>query len=498
MNRLLKTLLFLAYALASSLAHGQQGKDTPYVDKQIDPAKSFWLEHVHYPYPVQFAKVADAQGRQWELAYIDVFQGAAEAKDKAPVLVLLHGRAMNSAYWGELMRQPLAAGWRVVAIDWGHSGKSLPKNLDRPLTRNLDAVRHTLYELVVKQLGIDKASLLGHSLGGQVAAGYALRYPKHVNHLVLYASGGLSLLPPIEIKGIRVDDPALDNQPDRVLSLWKEGVLPSFGTSEEAIERSFYVASTPGKMPYLQRNESPLNQFMVASRAATLRGNPRELERFSQGYAWDSLAAVSESRAEDRQALPNRIARLKMPTFLALGLKDPIISADVAVPLHGEARRNKAPITIKVYEQGGHFIHTDLPELFSRDVLTFLQTGEVPGPLFTGEFAKRTPLTEYPPAVHQFLERIEAAWISQDLKAIRALYHPQCKTDGQNIDQIMEKISSYYAMISSWKTDIYSIEAGSDGLLTLDVEFRNNFGNYPMKIILKNVDGAWYFYGNQK
>lgn len=499
MNRLLKFALFLLVSLLTAgPLWGSETESVPYVDAQIDPARSFWLDHVHYPYPVRFATVADTQGRPWELAYLDVFEGAAEARAKAPVLVLLHGRGMNSGYWGELMRQPLAAGWRVIAIDWAHSGKSLPRNLDRPLTRSLDDVRHSIYQLVVKQLGIDRASLLGHSLGGQVAAGYALRYPQHVSRLVLYASGGLSLRAPLEVKGIRVDDPALASQPERVLDLWKAGVLPSFGATPEAVERSFYDTSTPGKLPYLQRSENALNQFIVASRAALLKGNTRERERFSQGFAWDSLAAVSECRADDAQALPNRLPRLKMPVFLALGLKDPIVAADAAVPLHAEARRNKTPLAIKVYEQAGHFIHTDLPAPFSADVLAFLHTGEVPGPLFAGEFAKRTALTALTPDVRQFVDRVEAAWTHQDLNAIRALYHPECRTDGKNLDQIMAQIATYYAMISSWKTDIYAVEPGPDGLLNLDLEFRNNFGNYPMKAILKKVDGAWYFYGNQK
>ena len=129
----------------------------------------------------------------------DRFKGTAAEKSKAPVLVLLHGRAMNSGYWGQLLEKPLAAGWRVIAIDWSHSGKSLPKNLNLPVNRSLEESRQLVFDLVVKQLGIHKATYLGHSLGGQLAAGYAIAHPENVERLVLYAPGGLESLSLIHI-----------------------------------------------------------------------------------------------------------------------------------------------------------------------------------------------------------------------------------------------------------------------------------------------------------
>lgn len=77
---LLLALLFLfnaAFAAERAL---------PYVDTAIDPAKSLHAEHLHYPFPHQFARVQDGQGRNWELAYFDLFESDAAQKAKAPAV----------------------------------------------------------------------------------------------------------------------------------------------------------------------------------------------------------------------------------------------------------------------------------------------------------------------------------------------------------------------------------------------------------------------------
>lgn len=376
------------------LAFAQAG--LPRVDEQIDPARSYWREHVHYGYPHGFARVEDTQGRSWSIAYLDLFHSDAKAAGQAPVLVLIHGRAMNSGYWGQLLEVPLAAGFRVISIDWSNIGKSLPENMAMPLTRTLDDVRRMIFNLVVRHLGIQKASYLGHSLGGQVAAGYALQYPAHVERLVLYAPGGLESFPGSTPRLIRT----LANSDWLFNLIWKTGSFPDMGRTEEEVEASFYVNRRSFGRPYLKRG-GKLGEYMVATRARALRGHPDERERLLKAYSWDTLAGLMECRRDDPQALPNRIAGLKVPTFLALGLEEPAfpipgtgnehLVRDVVAPFWQQAKRLNSPVQIKLYEHAGHFIHTDLPEVFSREVLSFLQTGMVPPPLYAGEAGKPSP-----------------------------------------------------------------------------------------------------------
>ena len=79
-------------------------------------------------------------------------------------------------------------------VGWGRS----PRPADLPATpeavqswwvESLEAWRQTM--------GLDRFTLLGHSLGGFVAASYALAYPEHVTHLILVDAAGMT--PPIDL-----------------------------------------------------------------------------------------------------------------------------------------------------------------------------------------------------------------------------------------------------------------------------------------------------------
>lgn len=359
-----------------------QATPLPKVDAVIDPAKSYWDTHVHYPFPHHFAKVSDTLGTGRELAYVDLYRGNPTRRDKAPVLVLIHGRTMHSGYWGQLIEAPLAAGFRVISIDWTNTGKSLTRNLDKPLTRTLDDVRHMIHDLVTRHLQIPKAHYLGHSLGGQIVAGYALDYPQAVDRLVLYAPGGL--------EGFKGSTPKLIARlahSDRLFKLiWKTGALPDIGENEEKVRGRFYGTRRHDAIPYLQPQDL-LGQFIVASHAQALKGKPSELERLRQTHAWDSLASLLESGIDNPRSIRQRLHLLQVPTLMTFGLRDPAFPVpgtgnehlleDVIQPLARRAADAQTPLQIKLYEQGGHLLHTDFPEQFSRDVIHFLTTGKV-------------------------------------------------------------------------------------------------------------------------
>src|SRR3954463_16500684 len=67
----LALILFLIAGWAMAQAGGppyQINAAAPAVDEP-DPAKSFWRDQVHYPFPVKYAKAADSRGVEWEIAY---------------------------------------------------------------------------------------------------------------------------------------------------------------------------------------------------------------------------------------------------------------------------------------------------------------------------------------------------------------------------------------------------------------------------------------------
>ncbi|HEU5472365.1 MAG TPA: alpha/beta fold hydrolase [Actinophytocola sp.] len=104
----------------------------------------------------------------------------------APPVLLLHGSGTNAAMWqGDV---PTWAGrFRVYAVDViGEPGRSAPA---RPPLGS-DAYAGWLDD-VLAGLGLDRASIVGASLGGWLAVDYATRRPERVDRLVLLCPGGI-------------------------------------------------------------------------------------------------------------------------------------------------------------------------------------------------------------------------------------------------------------------------------------------------------------------
>ncbi len=83
------------------------------------------------------------------------------------------------------------AGYRVIVPDmigFGYSDK--PDDVEYPLSFFIDCMKQLL-----DVIGVQQYTLVGNSLGGAVALGFALEHPAHVERLVLMAPGGLNDLP---------------------------------------------------------------------------------------------------------------------------------------------------------------------------------------------------------------------------------------------------------------------------------------------------------------
>lgn len=115
-----------------------------------------------------------------------------QAGDSGSAVVLLHGGGIDAAHlsWDPTL-EALADGHRVIAPDFPGYGHS-----DAPdASYTMDYFLSFLDEFL-DQLGLDSVSLVGLSLGGGVALGYALRAPERVENLILVNSYGLVNEPP--------------------------------------------------------------------------------------------------------------------------------------------------------------------------------------------------------------------------------------------------------------------------------------------------------------
>lgn len=98
-----------------------------------------------------------------------------------PVLFMLHGGPGGDHLRYKTHSLPLQDKAQLVFIDHRGCGRSKKtKASDYTLENNIEDI-----EALRKHLGLDKISILGTSYGGMVAQGYAIRYPKRVEKLIL-------------------------------------------------------------------------------------------------------------------------------------------------------------------------------------------------------------------------------------------------------------------------------------------------------------------------
>ena len=102
-----------------------------------------------------------------------------------PLLLLIHGIAGSVENWQEVI-EPLAQRHTVVAPSLPGHGRSAPGAGDY----SLGALAAGLRDLLVA-LGYERATLVGHSLGGGIAMQFAYQFPEITERLALVSSGGL-------------------------------------------------------------------------------------------------------------------------------------------------------------------------------------------------------------------------------------------------------------------------------------------------------------------
>lgn len=168
--RSVSSLLFAVFALSVASQAFAQAYDAR-------------LSGYDYPYSVQYRDV-DAQRRSLEMAYMDV-----SPTDTTPhhTVLLLHGKNFSGAYWGRTMEALVGAGYRVIAPDQIGFGKS-SKPVD--FQYSFHALAHHNGALLDDRK-VGSVTVVGHSMGGMLAARFALQFPGRTDQLVLVNPIGL-------------------------------------------------------------------------------------------------------------------------------------------------------------------------------------------------------------------------------------------------------------------------------------------------------------------
>jgi len=169
--RLRLASLAAALLLAAPVAHAEDR-----------PAYGLQLEGFDYPWPVKTFEFR-SQGKPLAMAYLDV----APELPNGRAVVLLHGKNFCAATFEGQIRTLTAAGFRVIAPDQiGFCKSSKPDGYQF----SFHQLAYNTHELM-EAAGVEKAVVLGHSMGGMLAARFALSYPGSTEALVMVNPLGL-------------------------------------------------------------------------------------------------------------------------------------------------------------------------------------------------------------------------------------------------------------------------------------------------------------------
>lgn len=132
-----------------------------------------WLEYAGSFAHSEYARVAEIDGVRVH------YQEA--GSPTAPVIMLIHGFTAFSLVWSEVFLPIAEAGFRVVVPDLlGHGFTDKPRDGEYTIESQARMIVH-----LMDHLGIEKATLVGNSYGGAIAAVCALDHQSRVERLVL-------------------------------------------------------------------------------------------------------------------------------------------------------------------------------------------------------------------------------------------------------------------------------------------------------------------------
>jgi pimeloyl-ACP methyl ester carboxylesterase len=253
-----------------------------------------------------------------------------------PALLLLHGITNSSETW-ERVAPRLAERFTVIAPDLlGHGNSATPRG-DYSLGAHASCARD-----VLTALGIERATVVGHSLGGGIAMQFAYQFPERCERLVLVASGGLGREVHVVLRAASLPGA------DYVLPALTSAGLLGVGRSVGGLLRRVGV--------------EPSEDLQVLGRGFAALDNAGSRQAFL--HTVRSVIEPSGQRvsAQDRLAL----AAL-LPTLIVWGERDSIIPVG-----HGAAAHEAMPGSrFEVFPGAGHMPHDADPERFAALLTEF-------------------------------------------------------------------------------------------------------------------------------
>jgi pimeloyl-ACP methyl ester carboxylesterase len=257
-----------------------------------------------------------------------------------PVLLLIHGVAGTLENWRAVI-EPLGRQYTVVAPDLPGHGGSAPGAGDY----SLGALAAGLRDLLLV-LGHERATLVGHSLGGGIAMQFSYQFPEMSERLILVSSGGLGT---------------------EVSAILRAATLPG---ADLFIGATAALGSAIVKP--VGRGLAAVGLHAGADVAEVARGYGSLVDRDRRAAFLATLRGVVGSGGQ-RVAASDRLYLAEgMPVLIVWGGRDPIIPVQ-----HGEHAHQAMPGSrLEIFEGAGHLPQVEAPERFVATVERFMTDTE--------------------------------------------------------------------------------------------------------------------------
>lgn len=255
------------------------------------------------------------------------------SRGEGDTVLLLHGFMDSVGSWRRNV-EALAAGHRVLALD--ALGFGCSERVVAPVY-SLKRQARVVKEFLDLQ-GIARVSLIGHSLGGALAAQFTYDFPERVHKLVLVAAAVYMQIPEVP--------PLLRLVPRSV----PRGLMGLYAMLPHAVELG--LATAYGDARRIDRD------------SIDFRGRPFRI----RGAVDALLAMIGSPRETD---LPAAVTEIKQPTLVIWGERDHLVP-----PVYARRLRREMPnARLAIIGAAGHMPHEEYPQQVNELLTRFLESG---------------------------------------------------------------------------------------------------------------------------
>lgn len=253
-------------------------------------------------------------------------------------VVMLHGGGPGASSWSNFKYNvpSLSEEFRLLLVDQPGFGKSdKPVVEEGTFTFNARAVRDLL-----DHLGIERAHVVGNSLGAGTTFKFALEYPERADRLVMMGGAAINFITPINIGGnvasIVMDFYAAPSR-EKMIGFMQEMLYDHALITDDLIDERLAAATEPGTVAAMQRLFGAAREGRVGGLGA-------------DGALW--------KRAEE----------VRHPTLLTWGRDDRILPLDAAFPM----LRLMPDCRLHVFPRCGHWAQAEWRDEWTSLVRGFL------------------------------------------------------------------------------------------------------------------------------